>query len=135
MVNKKAYLRTVEAIIAIIIIVIVSFTLIPRHRIPTPKTPFNVKSSQDFILNEILTNKVLRACVLHDPGCETNNQFKSLFEKNIPMAYNYTYKICDKTNCVVTTPTDKSIYMNDIIIAPDDIGDKPKIVRLWVWEK
>ena len=55
--DKKGYIKTIEAVIAIMAILIFLFTTFPDRSIKESDTPKIVKSSQEFIVNEILTNE------------------------------------------------------------------------------
>lgn len=132
---KKGYIKTIEAVIAIVLILMVVYFVIPRNVKIIEKVPSNVKSSQEFIINEISSNKALRNCIIEDVNCENNESLISLVEENVPIGYNYTFKICDSTNCLTSTPMDKSVYMDDVFIASTLEEQKPKIFRIWMWAK
>ena len=133
--NKKGYIKTVEAFIAIIIILIVVFFILPERPKQEFETPPIVESAQNFILNELTYNETARDCVITNRLCENSIVFTSIIESNIPAGYNYTAKICDTTTCVVPTPIDKDVYVSDIIISSTLEEQKPKIVRLWIWSR
>jgi len=131
--NKKAYIRTVEAFIAIIILLMVVFFLIPRESEQEPDVPNIVEGAQNFILNELSYNETSRECIVNNPLCENSIVFTSIVEQNIPFGYDYSIKICDTTNCVVPTPINKDVYVSDIVIGSTIESQNPKIVRLWLW--
>lgn len=135
MVDKKGYIRTVEAIIAIVIILIVIFTLIPKKIEKSAKVPSIVEASQNFILKEMTVNETIRECIVNNTECENSTIFKSIIEKNVPAGYEVAYKICDTSNCVTNTSIDKDVFVNDIFIASTLETQNPKIVRLWTWRK
>jgi|TARA_Y100000310_G_scaffold38954_1_gene36550 hypothetical protein len=131
--NKRGYIKTVEAFIAIIIILIVVFFLIPERPKQEPSTPHIVESAQNFILNELTLNDSARECIVSNPLCENSITFTHIIDSNIPPGYEHSVKICDTTNCVVSTPSDKDVYVDDMIIASTLKKQNPKIVRLWIW--
>ena len=135
MVDKKGYIRTIEAIIAIVIILIVIFTLIPKKIEKSAKVPSIVEASQNFILNEIAFNDTIRECIVNNTECENSSILTSIIEKNIPAGYEIAYRICDTSNCVINTPVDKDVFVNDIFVASTLETQNPKIVRLWTWRK
>ena len=59
MVNKKGYIRTLEAIIAIVLIFAVIITILPKKEI-TEKTPDDIDLTAKSILNEIQNNNLFR---------------------------------------------------------------------------
>ena len=131
--DKKAYIRTVEAIIAIIILLMVVFFLIQERPEQKPDVPNRVEGAQNFILNELSYNETSRECIVNNPLCENSIVFTSIVDENIPFGYNYSIKICDTTNCVVPTPIDKNVYVSDIVIGSTIENQNPKIIRLWIW--
>lgn len=131
--NNKGYIRTVEAFIAIIILLMVIFFLVPERLEQKPDVPNIVEGAQNFILNELSYNETSRECIVNNPLCENSIVFTSIVDENIPFGYNYSIKICDTTNCVVPTPIDKNVYVSDIVIGSTIENQNPKIVRLWIW--
>src|SRR3989344_6033495 len=59
MVNKKGYIRTLEAIIAIVLIFAVIITILPKKEI-AEKTPEDIDLTAKSILNEIQNNNLFR---------------------------------------------------------------------------
>ena len=132
--NRSGYLRTLEAIIAAVLVLIFIFTLLPRREISSPETPYVVQSSQEFILNQILVNDTLRGCVVSDPLCENSDAMRQLILDNLPPGYTYGFKICDTTNCLISTSPDKSVFVADVLLSADLASQNPKVFRLWLWE-
>ncbi len=136
---KKGYMKTLEAVIAIILVLVATYTIIPRYVEPKPEQPLAVQDAQRFIVDGISQDDNLRAMLLtNDAGTALALQTK--LQENIPRNYDFICAICPKTSaCVLPTPIDKTVYMNDIFIA-STIGLKlteqnPKIVRFWIWAK
>ena len=137
MVNKKGYLKTLEAVIAVIMVVIVSYTLIPRPTQVSPDVPLIVKGAQTLIDQSIQFNDTIRKSItgLHDPAILSEG-IQAIIDKHIPPGYAYTCAICSNPGkCLACTPLDKSIYMTDIIIGSSDTQQNPKIVRIWFWKE
>ena len=131
--NKKGIMKTLEAMIAIVILLIIIFTIIPKRIDFEEEIPINVKTSQEFILNTLSDNDSLRDCVINNPLCKNNNDMQRFVEDNKPLGYNYDFEICNKADCVVNTlPVDKAVYVNDVFISEGE--ESPKIFRIWMWE-
>lgn len=146
MVTKKAYIRTLEAVIAIVIILIFIFTITPK-KIPNPnETPEQVETAQKYILKEIANTQALRDEALNaqlSPAtpylpCNDVNvgtEIDNLVRANLPPGFDYSCAICSNTGCVYTPPDIvNSIYMDDMMITPENIENGPRIIRLWFWQ-
>ena len=70
--NKKAYLKTIEAIIAVVIILIFIFTVIPRERVPEASVPKNIEILQETITNEIENNEEYRQEIINNDGVKSD---------------------------------------------------------------
>lgn len=132
--NKRAYMRTVEAVIAIIILIIFIFTVIQKTPQPEHKIPLNVQEAQNAIIKEATINNSIRNCIITNSLCHNSAMMQSLFQENIPPIYNYTFKICEETTCLANTPF-KTVYVADVFISSTYEDKKPKILRFWIWEK
>lgn len=151
MVDKKGYIKTLEAVIAIIIIVVVSYTLIPRSVESPPEIPPVVKGAQKIIDQTIQFNETLRNILTAEkdlPAYPPPSPFEQsdyfilkqgindTIARNIPPGYDYTCAVCSNPGtCLADTPIDKSVYMTDVLIASGNERQNPKIVRIWFWRK
>lgn len=148
MVNKKGYLRTVEAVIALVIILVVISVALPR-KINMMDTPTIVKSSQEIIREEILFDDSLKKCIVDDPVC--NDAIGDVIERNQPIGFDFAFKICStpasclcNDNCVKPAannigPDDISsnVYMADVFVSSTIKNEESthKVVRFWMWRK
>jgi len=147
MVNKKGYVKTLEAVIAIVGILIFTFSVMPRE-IPNPnQVPFIVENSQDYII-ETLQDSPYREFILNiteaggkldmsdNSFIAANDTITNLIQSNLPLTYNYEFKICLTTTCLAETPPlGVSVYGDDVMIAGLNYDDesKARIVRVWFW--
>src|SRR3989344_2311504 len=144
MVNKKGFVHTIEAVIAIVILLIFIFTALPGEKIEQT-TPDNIKLIQEKITSEIESNTSLRNSILLypfpsqllPPNLETleQNRYRQQLTSFIKNAINlqtinFDYTVCDaqNTNCApdflnpvnadlyVQLPN-KDIYAKSIMIA------------------
>src|SRR3989338_11350797 len=127
--NKQGYIRTLEAVIAIVIMMLFIFTVINKPLNSPGKIPPLVEKSQQYILNEISFNDTLRQKVvsadISNPAStsflDANDTLNDLILANIPPGYTYTFLICDQTTCVTTPPaTQTAVYFDDLFIASYD---------------
>ncbi len=144
MVNKKGYIKTLEAVIAIIIIIMVGYILIPRPTEPTPEVPPVVKGVQKVIAQSIQFNEQIRnnltAQTLPKTGLPYDLLKKDVNDtiaKNSPLGYDYACAICSNPGTCLADylPLEKSIYMIDVLIASGEKQQNPRIVRIWFWKK
>ena len=139
MVNRKGYLKTLEAVLAIVLILLFTFAVTPKPE-PSYQTPYAIKNAQKFILSEIAENDTIRTLVMN-----TDNDFITAFDaingviaENMPTGYDFTFGICDLTACVSNiTPIamERSVYTNDVLISSNGSIQNPKVVRLWLWRR
>lgn len=154
--NKKGFLRIIEAVIAIVLLL--GFILYITYKTPNVefKTPQPVKDSMSSILNQMASNFDLRNCVLINDistcgddgsGCECDNimnlchqgtKFSEIMKSRI-VNYDYACEICKESlSCTKISeklPKDKTVYADTIFIAPtNNVNDEPRVVRLYFWE-
>ncbi|MBI4447936.1 hypothetical protein HY643_03070 [Candidatus Woesearchaeota archaeon] len=162
--DKKGFIRTVEAVIAIAILLLFVYTILPKQKVAVDAIPYNVEVAQKAILEKIGTDSTLRqgladfavlpdvqsAIYSSDPNVgsiPTNTVaetiFLSLAKKYTPAGYDFAFRICTKTTCVLDPPnpaamedlSKKSVFMGDTMIASSETGQNPRIVRFWMWKK
>ena len=147
MVNKKGYVKTLEAVIAIVGILIFTFGVMPRE-IPNPnQVPFIVENAQDYII-ETLQDSPYREFIINitESGGDldktsytfisANDSITNLIRSNLPPTYNYEFKICLTTTCLAgNPPLGVSVYGDDVMVAGinSDSESKARIVRVWFW--
>jgi len=151
MVNKKGYIRTLEAVIAIILILIFIFSVLPKKQTEELKTPREIDLTSDRILNEVQNNEEFRGCVianLETPGQTAEDCINGFIISNnlIPQTLDYKVKVCDTS---ITGPNaynfcgepnligaeDKTVYVKSIILSGTLTELKTKRVKLYIWRK
>ncbi|MDD5254055.1 MAG: hypothetical protein PHG05_03035 [Candidatus Nanoarchaeia archaeon] len=160
MVDKKGVIKTFEAVLAITMILLFIYTLLPREAKSVPEVPYEVDASFNYIINQVLTNNSLRNCVVRVPECRNMKYMQDLILNGKPVNYEFAYVICNTPTCLCEDtcvnfkgkdiipgcndlcvnsapwPDDKNIYMGDAFVAShEDYINEPKIFRLWLWEK
>ncbi|HLD15317.1 MAG TPA: hypothetical protein VJB94_01935 [Candidatus Nanoarchaeia archaeon] len=150
MVNKKGFIRTLEAVVAIILIFSFIFFILPKRAEVENRIPENVQSSQQFILNEILYNSTFRDCIFNynlqdqagtncqaisetNPSCDIN----LFIRKELPFNYDFACEVCNQVATCIgeDVPFDKSVYANSIFLVKDPLANSPKVLRVYVWQK
>ncbi|MDD5331852.1 MAG: hypothetical protein PHE43_03465 [Candidatus Nanoarchaeia archaeon] len=159
MVDKKGVIKTFEAVFAIVLILIFIYAILPRHTESKPEVPYEVKSSFEFLLDNILTNNSLRDCLVNNPLCRNQENLQQTVIEGVPTNYEFAYVICQTPTCLCDDvcvnfqnklrvpgcndvcinsapwPEEKSIYMGDVFVASYKDQQDPKIFRIWVWGK
>jgi len=139
--DNRGYTKTLEAILAIIIVLVVVYITIPKNDESAPEVPLVVEDAQRFIISGISNNDSLRASILTSSDNDTlSAELGEVIESHVPPNYDFVCAICPNTNpCIMLTPLEKSVYMSDVFIAstlgPELVQQNPKIVRFWMWLK
>ena len=147
MVGKKGYIKTLEAVLAVLIIMIGSYALLPRNEEAPPTVPPLVESAKDYVTYSIMANNSLRNHIV-EGQCVAAPDIESIItsDSNKPVLglYDYSCLICTElggATCVANTPIDRAVYMADVFIssAPTSLlplsQQKPRVVRIWFWRK
>lgn len=139
MVNKKAYIRTLEAIIAIVLLLFATYALTPKE-IANPKaTPYVIKSAQDYVITEVMNNDTLRGYIInYDTDTDTvNKSLKGMIENRLPAGYDYRIAVCVDPSCISLPELQTSVYTQDVLIAGQTTAKQSvlRLVRFWFWSK
>jgi len=144
MMNKKGYIRTIEAVIAIVVILIFTYSVTPKYIPETGPVPYSVEVAQKTILETLVQNADSRERIL-SPGLlngaskfepENVEEIAGSYnlEADVPPGYNYAIAVCVDTACISDRirNVEKSVYMDDIMVTS---GEVTRIVRIWMWPK
>lgn len=127
--NNKAWIRIVEAFIAIIIITS-AFLIIIQNQTSKADIEKVIHEKQTEILNMISDNETLRAEILNEDTIGTN-QF---ITKVLPNNFGFDTNICELNEiCPGDTPLDKQIYVSERMIASNLTKYSPKKLRFFIW--
>ena len=130
---KKAYIITIEAIIAIVVLYIFMTYAISRN-VEKPKVsiPRDIEISQETILSQIQTNDFFRTCALQeDRACLDNMMTLSLKQG---LMYNFT--ICHGVSCpVFILQENKDVYAKSLIISTNTTDYSTTLITLYIWRK
>jgi hypothetical protein len=135
--NKRGYIRTLEAVIAIIIILVFVFTVLqPKYK--KESEPAEIKLLQDTIINELEENDNYRYYIL--TGDQTGiDGIKDYIDDMIGEVGDYEdYLHIQESNeplAIPTLPEEVKIYAKGIMVSATlESGYNPKIVVLYLWE-
>jgi hypothetical protein len=129
--NKKGWLRIVEAVVAIIIVFGVVVVIISNQSNkyePTDK----IYEKQLQILDIVTKNDTLREMIL----AENTVNINEVIVKMIPPNWNFSTCICNISDvCGVQTPIDRNIYVKETFVTSTLTQYNPKKIRFFVWAK
>lgn len=128
----KAWLRIVEAFIAILIVIGVVLVVLSKQS-PGANISERVYEKQRNILNIISKNESLRGFVLAGNNAQVNN----VIDNMVPASWNYTTEICELDSICnsALTPNDKEVYTTEVVITSTLTQYSPKKLRFFVWMK
>ncbi|NIO44537.1 MAG: hypothetical protein GTN36_03220 [Candidatus Aenigmarchaeota archaeon] len=123
---KKGFVKTLEAGIAIALILVSMVFLFPGETETEPQisdTGYNCLRYLDYegVLRNYAANS-LESDLISD------------LRKCVPPILNYTARICTSTSCNTELPTDKTIFLSSYLIAGEAQIDRT-LINLWVWSK
>lgn len=158
MVNKKGFIRTMEAVIAILIVLGFLLYILPRRTTFSESSiPEGLESSKNYLLTQFLVNQSIRDCIgalnIDDTGkssdgfkCEATQSMdpdcwtgliKPLIDDTRISGYTVWCEICDNVSPCTTYLNsgnrDKSIYPGAIFMYFSE--GKEKYVRLYFWKE
>ena len=151
-IDKKGFIRTLEAVIAIILLlglVLYTYNINPKTRI---KTPLIIESTNNFIINEFLNNEEYRYCFsntdlegtcdfsltnpsvikINNKNC--NDIIKNFVTKALPPGYSYACEVCktSKSCSNVNSPKEKSVYPKSGLIY-SAVKSEGRIIRIYLY--
>lgn len=122
--NKKAYLRTIEVSIAIILTFIIAYFLIPSSSIPS-----DIKSIS--ILPVLEQDPGFRNCVTnYDFNC-TENYLRDF----VPPQYDFAFDLTQDPDFSHANLPEQDIYTESIYMSGNINLYNPKIIKLYYWRK
>jgi len=147
--NKKGFIKTLEAVLAIIVLLSLIFILTPKTEIDISK-PNSLQQAHNIMFSEISQNISFRDCILDLPNNKEINDppdfingnpssdpcltpINNFLEAYRPHGYIYLAEVCDKSASCLTgdLPIEKQIYSESIMLA----SDTPKVFRIYFWER
>jgi len=128
--GKRAWLRILEAVIAILLISGLLLVVYSRQttKADTSQAAYELQSS---VLNYISENEILREYALNNQELELNNGIR----QKIPQNFDFNIKICDITAPCKLDNIESEIFVQDKIISANSSTYSPKKIRLFIWQK
>ncbi len=133
--DKKAWLKIIESVIAILIVIGGVMYIISNYA-QSKDISANVYEKEKYILNAISKDTDLRSKIITSDQT-VNNYVNSYIQNLIPYSWDFETRICEiQEICGITTaPNDKDIYASETVITSVLTDYNPKKLRLFIWEK
>lgn len=131
--DKKGWLKILEAVIAVLII-IAAVVYILSSSVPKRDITAVAYEKEKYILNTISKDDNLRSKIIADD----NNDVDIFIKKMIPLSWDFETKICgieDICESTLKVPNDKDVYASEVVITSDLSIYSPKKLRLFIWKK
>jgi len=130
--NKKAVIRIIEAIIAVLILLGVVLALISRQSVKADVSG-NIYKIEHQILNEVSANNALRTAVLTSDNKTVECFIQSRLEK---FSLDFNISVCNPWEfCLCNAPINKEIFTDDAIISTNitEWNFNPKKIVFCAW--
>jgi len=129
--NKKGFLRIIEASVAILIIIGVLFVFFNQQKAQVQERADLAERARD-ILEEISQNVTLRSAILNEQIDVVNNSIRD----KIPEAYlMFEFRICEVDNVCGQSSYVGNVYSAERSISSTITEFGPKKIRLFIWEE
>lgn len=136
--NKKGFMRIVEATVAVLII-LAAMLLLSSHR--TGSESLDLGKNLPQYLDEIANDGSLREEILHSPNeSETEKSLENFVRTRMNPATNYYIEICELSEPCYLDPypdTEQEVFAAERVISTtlDEPGFSPKKIKIFVWLK
>ncbi len=135
--TKKGYIRTLEAILAILIIFVFIFSVLPQEEENVSvQQPAEIRLLHQSMLREIQNNQAFRDDVLINDDSRIIVYVGDTL--SLVGSYGYLVYIQDANGAVFQPgtglPADKNVYADSAVIGSSLNTYNPKLVTLYIWE-
>ncbi|MFH1376978.1 MAG: hypothetical protein ABIH25_05070 [Candidatus Woesearchaeota archaeon] len=145
--NKRGYMKTLEALLAIVIFLVALFAILSVQPSKEDLKPQDIELMQDTILNQIQHNEVYRTEIQND-NIGIGSDIYTFINDRLPFTLDFIIKSCDdvNTNCNIDTDpkyidfqaADK-VYADSIIISEEtenpENSYQSRLFILYLWRK
>jgi len=143
MINKKGWIRIIEAFVAILLVAGVVLVVIGRGNFQREDISQIVHDAEFSILREIQLNDTLREEILGTNGTIEWKDFPSQapktrdkIESRIPSYLECSANICRTSDpCFLAEEQERDVYAETVIITSNLQTFNPRLLKLFCWEK
>jgi len=131
MVGKKGYMKTLEAIIAVVVVLMVVVISLSFRTPEVYGVPPKVEAMQDSIFDSLQNEN--RSCVISEDG----SCIGTILSEVIDIRFDSDYVICSEPGCVgepVPEPQVDNVYVDSFVIQEHDGSNFDfRLFRLYIW--
>ncbi len=131
--SKKAWLRIVEAFIAILLIMSTLVIILQKQKIAANSNE-EIQIKQKDILNMIVKDDSLRAEILSWKATQTNEKVRAL----VPSGYNYSIELCSYEKlCPLNFTVPTAVYSDETIIISNlthYVANEAVKIKIYFWK-
>jgi len=135
--GKRAWMRIVEAFIAVLIIV--SVLVFSVAKFDHGSRAEEIQKMQRGILEQIALNDELREEILYYSSTKDLSKTEAFVRQGAPAYWEYSIKVCEIENIcgmdVYVGEIGKEVYSDEILISSNIHIYNPQKLKLFVWEK
>jgi len=124
-------MKTLEAVIACILLLVFLVEVMPRTLEKEDATPTDILVMEDTIVKSLSTN--LRDEVLREDN-ESVRMFLSSTVRD-DLDFNFTITSLESELVLPKLPLDRSVYTKTVIIGANLTENNPKLVRIYLWRR
>ena len=148
--NKRGFIKTLEAVLAVLIVFIFIFSLSQKGS--SNNAVQTMKDMQEGLLSGISKDDKFRSCIVSAtkenlPFIGVGNEQDPCFEEglkdyitnSLPSRFvkqgdeRYRIWVCDVNDCTLPELSGKYVYTSAVIISSDLQDYKPRVFRIWMW--
>ncbi len=122
-IGRKAYVRTIEVLVALFITILFVAIIIPRSY------PEEIRTESLEIMGTLQEDTAFRNCVM---GNETSC-IQTRIRQHLPGKYNYTYTISSDPLAAAGELPVKRVFAESAYFSANDSYYSPKIFRIYYW--
>lgn len=131
MINKKGWIKIVEAVIAVLLIAGVLIMFYARS-FETPRSTQRVYELEKAVLEEVALDKDYRRMVLENSPDGVNSYVRDRIMQLLP-GFNYSIAICNPEDICPAPYYDREIYASERIVSANLDKYSPKKLKIFVW--
>jgi hypothetical protein len=132
--NKKGWMKVLEAVIAISLLIGVLLYIISTTGV-RKDVSYLVYDKEKYILETVSKNDTFRTDILNLDNTNVNK----FINKTLAVNWNFETRICTLDNiCSANNPIpppDRNVYSSEIVISSADTKYDPRKFKLFVWVK
>jgi hypothetical protein len=148
--DKKGFIKTLEAIISIVLLLGLVLFIFSGNAGILNRTPQVVKSTNTFVINEFLNNETFRNCFINTDNnlcidievfaTSENRKCGKVIEdfllKSAPAGYGDKCEVCisSKSCTNLNIPVEKSVYTKSGFVYSEE-KNEGRIIRNYIFEK